>query len=114
MRADWRVANLECTMSDLVAPPTDPYTFTFITAKRAVDGLVYAGIQTVSVANNHSDNGGVEAFMDMMDTLHKNNITVCGGGNNLAEARQPAIQTVKGIRVALLGYNDTPLADTRI
>jgi poly-gamma-glutamate synthesis protein (capsule biosynthesis protein) len=110
MSADWRVANLECTISDLVSPPTDPYTFTFITAKRAVDGLAYAGIQTVSVANNHSDNGGVESFMDMIDTLHKNNITVCGGGNNLAEARQPAIQTVKGTRVALLGYNEIPPA----
>src|SRR5437879_2842652 len=42
MSADWRVANLECTITDLVAPPADPYTFTFITAKRAVDGLTYA------------------------------------------------------------------------
>src|SRR3989440_164169 len=108
MSADWRVANLECTITDLVAPPADPYTFTFITAKRAVDGLTYAGIQTLSVANNHADNGGVEPFVDMIHTLHKHNITTCGGGNNLAEAREPAIQTVKGTRVALLGYNEIP------
>ncbi len=108
MSADWRVANLECTITDLVAPPADPYTFTFITAKRAVDGLTYAGIQTLSVANNHADNGGVEPFVDMLHTLHEHNITTCGGGNNLTEARQPAIQTVKGTRVALLGYNEIP------
>ncbi|MBV9705899.1 MAG: CapA family protein [Chloroflexi bacterium] len=108
MSADWRVANLECTITDLVPPPTDPYTFTFITAKRAVDGLAYANIQTVSLANNHSDNGGVESFVDMIHTLHEHNITTCGGGNNLAEARQPAIQVVKGTRVALLGYNEIP------
>src|SRR6266487_4775180 len=108
MSADWRVANLECTITDLVAPPADPYTFTFITARRAVDGLTYAGIQTLSVANNHADNGGVEPFVDMMHTLHEHNITTCGGGNNLTEARQPAIQTVKGTRVALLGYNEIP------
>ncbi len=108
MSADWRVANLECTITDLVPPPADPDTFTFITAKRAVDGLVYAGIQTVSLANNHSDNGGVESFVDMIHTLHQHNITTCGGGNNLAEARQPAIQAVKGTRVALLGYNEIP------
>ena len=108
MSADWRVANLECTITDLVAPPLDPYTFTFITARRAVDGLTYAGIQTLSVANNHADNGGVEPFVDMLHTLHEHNITTCGGGNNLPEARQPAIQTVKGTRVALLGYNEIP------
>ena len=108
MSADWRVANLECTITDLLQPPADPYTFTFITARRAVDGLVYAGIQTVSLANNHSDNGGAESFVDMIHTLHEHNITTCGGGNNLTEARQPVIQTVKGTRVALLAYNEIP------
>jgi poly-gamma-glutamate synthesis protein (capsule biosynthesis protein) len=108
MSADWRVANLECTISDLVSPPTDPSTFTFITSKRAVDGLVYAGIQTVTLANNHSDNGGRESFMDMIDTLHNHYIATCGGGNNLTEARQPAIQVVKGTRIAVLSYNEIP------
>src|SRR2546421_690878 len=79
-----------------------------LTASRAVDGLAYGGIQTLSVANNHADNGGVEPFVDMLHTLHEHNITTCGGGNNLTEAREPAIQTVKGSRVALLGYNEIP------
>lgn len=106
LSADWRIANLECTITDLLPPPLDPFTFTFITASRAVDGLVYAGIQTVSLANNHADNGGVESFVDMIQTLHKHDITTCGGGTMLAEARQPVIRTIKGTRVALLGYND--------
>src|SRR5256884_2668222 len=108
MSADWRVANLECTITDLVAPPLDPYTFTFITARRAVDGLTYAGIQTLSVVNNHADNGGVEPFVDMLHTLHEHNITTCGGGNNLPKARQPAIQTGKSTRGALLGFHEIP------
>lgn len=108
MSADWRVANLECTITDLVPPPRDPYTFTFVTAKRAVEGLTYAGIQTVSVANNHADNAGVDAFVDMLHTLRAHDIAYCGGGNSLTEARQPAIQTVKGVRVALLAYNEVP------
>ena len=108
MSADWRVANLECTITNLVSPPRDPFTFTFVTAKRAVDGLVYSGIQTVSVANNHADNAGVDAFVDMLHTLRDHNIAYCGGGNNLVEARRPAIQTVKGVRVALLAYNEVP------
>src|SRR5581483_477680 len=58
--------------------------------------------------NNHADNAGVNSFIDMIHTLHENQITTCGGGGNLQEARQPAIQTVKGTRVALLGYNEIP------
>lgn len=108
MSADWRVANLECTISDLVPIPTDPTTFTFITKKKAIDGLVFAGIQTVTVANNHADNGGTVAFMDMLHSLHDHGIAYCGGGGSLKEARQATIQTVKGTRVALLGYNDIP------
>jgi poly-gamma-glutamate synthesis protein (capsule biosynthesis protein) len=102
------VANLECTISDLVSIPTDPATFTFITRKKAVDGLVYAGIQTVTLANNHADNGGVPAFLDMIETLHGHGIATTGGGKDLAEARQPVLQTVKGVRFALLGYNEIP------
>lgn len=108
MSADWRVANLECTVTDLVPVPTDPYTFTFITSKRAVDGLVFAGIQTVTVANNHADNAGIVGFSDMLKTLKTHNIAYCGGGATIQEARQPTVHTVKGVRVALLGYNDIP------
>jgi Bacterial capsule synthesis protein PGA_cap len=108
LSADWRVANLECTITDLVPVPTDPYTFTFITARRAVDGLVFAGIQTVTVANNHADNGGIVGFQDMLNTLKQHNIAYCGGGATIHEARQPTVRTVKGVRVALLGYDDIP------
>jgi poly-gamma-glutamate synthesis protein (capsule biosynthesis protein) len=103
--ADLRVANLECTLTDLVPPPTDPSTFTFVSSKRAVDGLVYAGFNAVTVANNHSNGSGEPAFLDMVHTLTSHQIAVCGGGHTLAEARKPAILTAKGLRVALLGYD---------
>ncbi|HEX6819234.1 MAG TPA: CapA family protein, partial [Ktedonobacterales bacterium] len=56
--ADVRVANLECTVTDLVQPPADPTTFTFITAKKAVTGLTYGGFNAVTVANNHAAGPG--------------------------------------------------------
>jgi poly-gamma-glutamate capsule biosynthesis protein CapA/YwtB (metallophosphatase superfamily) len=102
---DLRIANLECTITDLVPVPEDPYTFTFVSSKRAVDGLVYAGINALTVANNHSNGCGEPAFLDMLETLNSHHISVCGGGNTLAEARRPAILTAKGLRVALLGYD---------
>ena len=103
--ADLRVANLECTITDLVPVPTDPSTFTFISAKRAVDGLVYAGLSLVTVANNHADGPGIPAFLDMIGTLRQHNIEVIGGGANLAEARSFATLSARNLNVALLGYD---------
>lgn len=104
MTADFRVANLECMITDLVAPPTDPYTFVFISAKRAVDGLAYAGFDTLTLANNHSNAEGQTVFQDMLATLRGNNILSCGGGDTLSAARAPAIKTVKDMRIAILSY----------
>jgi hypothetical protein len=105
--ADYRVANLECTVTDVTPVPTDPHTFYFVSAAKAISGLVYAGFQTLTVANNHSNGpGGHPAFSDMLKNLRANNISVIGGGDNLAEARTPSVQTIKGVKFALLGYHD--------
>jgi poly-gamma-glutamate synthesis protein (capsule biosynthesis protein) len=45
-------------------------------------------------------------FGDMLQTLRQRDIAYCGGGATLAEARQATVRTVKGVRVALLGYDD--------
>ena len=103
--ADLRVANLECTITDLYPVPTDPSTFDFVSAKRAVEGLVYAGFSALTVANNHAGGAGPGALQDMIATLRGKAIAVCGGGDNLAAARQPALMKAKGLRVALLGYD---------
>ncbi|HEU5439619.1 MAG TPA: CapA family protein [Ktedonobacterales bacterium] len=107
--ADLRVANLECTITDTVPIPSDPSTFYFVTAKKAVSGIVYAGFDAVTVANNHADGpGGVPAMLDMLATLRANGIAHCGGGSDLDAARQPAIVAKRGVRFAFLGYNMVP------
>jgi poly-gamma-glutamate capsule biosynthesis protein CapA/YwtB (metallophosphatase superfamily) len=107
--ADLRVANLECSITDTVPIPSDPSTFYFVTAKKAVSGLVYAGLDAVTVANNHADGpGGAPAMLDMLATLRANGIAHCGGGSDLDAARQPAIVAKRGVRFAFLGYNMVP------
>ncbi|HKV83201.1 MAG TPA: CapA family protein, partial [Ktedonobacterales bacterium] len=103
--ADLRLANLECTITDLYPVPTDPSTFDFVSAKRAVDGLVYAGFSGLTVANNHAGGAGPGALQDMLATLRAHGIATTGGGNSLDDARQPALVTAQGLRVALLGYD---------
>ena len=103
--ADLRVANLECTVSDLVPVPTDPSTFSFVTSSKAMDGLTWAGLDVVTVANNHADGPSMPAFLDMIANLRSHGIAVCGGGHTLDEARRPATAQAKDLLVAILGYD---------
>ena len=103
--ADLTIANLECSMSDNTEKPNDPFTFMFTTNAAAVEGLVLAGIDGVSLANNHSMNFGKLGLQDTLMGLAANKITAFGGGMNLAEARKPGLFTVKGVSFAFLGYD---------
>lgn len=112
--ADLTVANLEGVISDRIVPPVDPYTFFFVGSGHFTFGLRYAGIDAVSLANNHSMNFAPEGMNDTLSLLRQAGIVPFGAGMNLAEARRPALFTIKGITLALLGYDaisDAYLAD---
>lgn len=103
---DLRIGNLECMVTDLVPPPSDPSTFTFVCPTRGFDGLKYANFTIVTLANNHSNGEGQTVFNDMRSNLTKQGILHCGGGDNLAEATAPAVATTKGVRIAILSYDN--------
>jgi poly-gamma-glutamate synthesis protein (capsule biosynthesis protein) len=102
--ADIRVANLECVVaSGGRAEVNKPWTFR--AHPRAVK-VLQRHLDAVSLANNHSGDYGPEAFSEMIDLLGRAKIGVFGGGRNLAEAHTPLIIERKGLRVALLGYDE--------
>jgi hypothetical protein len=72
---------------------------------RIAGAIKKAGFNVVSFASNHSLDAGVDAFMDTLDNLKKENLQVIGAGRNIEEARRPAFIEAKGARVAFLGYN---------
>ena len=67
--------------------------------------LKKAGFQVVSFASNHCMDLGREAFQDTIDALQEQGLDVIGVGNNIEEARTPAIKEIKGTRIAFLAYN---------
>ncbi len=103
--ADLTIADLECALTGSFAPPDDPYTMRFMTYPQAVEGLLLAGIDAVSLANNHSMDFGAQGMRDTLKTLEGRGIAHFGIGETLAEARQPALLQVAGTTVALLGYD---------
>ncbi len=104
-RADLTVANLEGVLSNEIVPPSDPYTFFFVGSGHFTSGLRYAGIDAVSLANNHSMNFGPKGMSETLGLLRQAGIASFGAGMNLAEARRPALFTVKGVTLAFLGYD---------
>ena len=64
-----------------------------------------AGFDVVSFAGNHTLAAGIDAFHDTIKYLKEQNFHVIGVGDNIEEARKPAIVECKGTQIAFLDYN---------
>jgi poly-gamma-glutamate synthesis protein (capsule biosynthesis protein) len=103
-QADLRVANLECVVATVGEAEVDkPWTFR---AHPRTLKIVQRHFDAVGLANNHSGDFGPQAFGQMLGLLQAHGIGYFGGGHNLAESHRPLIIERKGLRIALLGYNE--------
>ena len=101
--ADAAVGNLECVVATTGQAYDKPWTFR---ADPTVMPVLAKHFDVVSLANNHTGDFGHAAFLEQLDLLEKNRVACFGGGRDCARARSPHLLEVKGLRVALLGYND--------
>jgi poly-gamma-glutamate synthesis protein (capsule biosynthesis protein) len=104
--ADYTVADAEWTAADGIPHPLQGLNFS--SPARSLDGLTYAGIDAVSLANNHSMNGGTLAFEQMLDNLTARGIGYFGAGRNYEQAHTPYVANIKGVKLAFLGYTSIP------
>ena len=102
--ADIVVGNLECVVAvGGMADPEKPFSFR---AHPRVLRVLKRHFDVLVVANNHSGDFGPIAFSEMLDLLERQDIAYVGGGATLAQAHTPRLIERKGLRVALLGYNE--------
>lgn len=103
--ADLAIVNLECVVSSLgSARLGKPYTFRADPATLPL--LTAAGIDMVSVANNHSGDFGTDAFSDMLKRLTAQGLIYFGGGENGTEAYAPRYVTLGDLKLAVLGFSN--------
>lgn len=102
--ADVVLGNLESLISDKGTRVGGIYSFR--AEPKAVEGLVYAGFNVVSVANNHIFDYGREAMEDSFSRLKEAEIAYVGGGFNKEEAYAPFIKEIEGTKIAFLAYTN--------
>jgi poly-gamma-glutamate capsule biosynthesis protein CapA/YwtB (metallophosphatase superfamily) len=106
---DLTVANLEGNLSDSLPQPADSHSFSFVSSPAMLEGFELAGIDAVTLANNHtvwnSENWGVQGLLDTIAALESYGIPYFGAGRDLPAARAPWVVELGGTRIAFLGID---------
>lgn len=105
--ADLLAANLECVISERGAPVDKAYVFR--APPLAIEALAQAGVDVLSLANNHAFDYGLDALADMLPGLRAAGIATVGAGVDAEAAHTPVVVERNGLSVAFLAYVDVPV-----
>lgn len=104
--ADLTLANLENpVVGDAVWHPEGT---TFTGDPQLLSILDQAGIDGVTLANNHILDAGVSGIRETKQYLDDAGISYAGAGTNLASAREPMVFDLGGVKLGVLSYLDVP------
>jgi poly-gamma-glutamate synthesis protein (capsule biosynthesis protein) len=115
---DLTVANLETPIAPVAGTAVQPYVFN--APPEAAAALAHAGVDLVTVANNHAFDQGRAGFLETLQRVERAGLGVLGAGPS--EAPQgPVVREVDGLTVAFLAWarffnqdgNDCPAAGPR-
>lgn len=111
--AELAIVNLEGVISagGWFADKGEPMPHTHHAHPRMAEALAHAGIDVVTVGNNHSGDYGRAAFVETLDRLLAAGIDYAGGGVNLADARRPAYRALGDTVVAVVGADLTSIRE---
>ncbi|EYF05100.1 Hypothetical protein CAP_3690 [Chondromyces apiculatus DSM 436] len=105
--ADLRFVNLESQLSDQhgeTASPRERLVFTG--PPEGAEALARAGVDLVSLANNHMWDYGFRAFLETLGNLERVGIARVGAGRSPREFFAPTILDRNGLRVAFIAVTD--------
>ena len=109
--SDLTVGNLESTLSDDGPPLQGGDSFSAPPAVLAA--LAGAGVDALSLANNHTGDYGEPALLQTIGAFRDRRIDAFGAGRDLRAATRAAVLSRNGVRFGFLGFNaigETPQA----
>lgn len=101
--SDVSIANLETAVT--TRGVADDKQYAFRSAPESLNGLANAGIDIVSLANNHSLDYGVEGLLDTFDHISAAGMRYFGAGKSEEEAYQSIEMTLGGRKVSFLAFS---------
>lgn len=101
---DLNLINLESALTN--SSKLVPKVFNFKADPSRVQALIDGSIHVVNLANNHVLDYSQEGLLETLITLDRAEIKHVGAGRNIAEASAPVINTIKGIKIGILGCTD--------
>ncbi|HLV58940.1 MAG TPA: CapA family protein [Natronosporangium sp.] len=101
--ADVAMINLETAVTTGGTP--EPKTFHFRAPPAAFEAVRAAGVDLVSLANNHALDYGRDGLADTLAAAADAGVAVVGAGENATAAYRPWIVEVRGVRIAYLGFS---------
>jgi poly-gamma-glutamate synthesis protein (capsule biosynthesis protein) len=118
-RADYVVVNLETSVARSTTGEAEDKQFVFRADPRTLEGLAAAGVDLVTLANNHTLDYGRAALLETLEHLDAHGVARVGAGANAAEAYRPEIVTFGDLRIGFIGvsrvypYSSWPATATR-
>ncbi len=108
-KADVALGNAEGVISEggRFTDKGEPRPHMYRTGPKMIDALKDAGIDVVTVGNNHAGDYGAAAYTEMLDRLTSAGIGYAGGGENLSDARTPFYKKVGDTVLAVVGGDIT-------
>ncbi len=106
LSADVTLVNLECVIAKGGTPFVPPRVFYFRANPRAVEALSVAGIDFVSLANNHAMDFQTPALLETIEHLDRAGIAHAGAGRNLEAASRSSNLEVQGMRIGVIAFAD--------
>ena len=102
---DLNIANLECPLVKEMNPSakTGP---NLASLAEAAGALKFAGINILTLSNNHIMDQGADGLISTLDICRKNNIECTGAGRDIREASEVLIKEIKGRRIAILNFSE--------
>lgn len=101
-QADLAFGNLECPLSQEGKRATKPIAFRADPSRAAC--LRQAGLDVLSLANNHAMDCGRSGLVETMAHLRRKRLRWCGAGLTQAQAEGATVLRVRGLRVAFVGF----------
>jgi poly-gamma-glutamate synthesis protein (capsule biosynthesis protein) len=101
--ADLTMVNLETAIT--ARGTAQPKEYHFRTSPTALDALRDAGVDVVTLANNHVLDYGQAGLADTLAAVRAAKLPYVGIGENATQAWAPYLVSIKGVKIAILGVS---------